>query len=68
MAWQHFRPQARAALGEYVPFVVVHYLPQAAETMKRLPGEFHLTLHVLAARDCPHETAPVLPLTVRKTD
>ena len=41
LAWQHFRPQARSALDERVPFEVVHYAPQAAETMKRLPGEFH---------------------------
>jgi hypothetical protein len=68
LAWQHFHPQARASLDARVPFEVVHYSPQAAETMKRLPGEFHKALQVLAERDRPHETAHILPLTVRKTD
>jgi hypothetical protein len=62
LAWQHFRPQARAALDERVPFEVVHYLPQAAETMKRLPGEFLKALQVLAERDLPRQEAHVLPL------
>jgi hypothetical protein len=62
LAWQRFRPQARASLDERVPFEVVHYLPQAVDTMKRLPGEFHQALLVLAERDLPHEDAHVLPL------
>jgi hypothetical protein len=65
LAWQHFRPQARSALTERVPFEVVHYLPQAAETMKRLPGEFHRALQVLAERDLPQQDARVLPLVRR---
>jgi hypothetical protein len=63
LAWQHFRPQARNALDERVPFEIVHYQPQAAETMKRLPGEFHQALRVLAERDLPQHDADVLPLT-----
>ena len=62
LAWQHFRPQARSALDERVPFEVVHYLPQAVETMKRLPGEFQKALMVLAERDLPQQDARVLPL------
>ena len=62
LAWQHFRPQARASLDERVPFEVVHYLPQAAETMKRLPGEFHKALQMLAERCLPQQDALVLPL------
>ena len=65
LAWQHFRPQARGALDERVPFEIVHYLPQAAETMKRLPAEFHKALQLLADRDQPHEDAHVLPLARR---
>src|SRR3569832_2514245 len=38
LAWQHFHPQARASLDERVPFEVVHYQPQAAETGGRRPG------------------------------
>lgn len=60
LAWQHFRPQARASLDERVPFEIVHYLPQAAETMKRLPGEFHQALLLLAERQKPAAPASVL--------
>jgi hypothetical protein len=62
LAWQHFRPQARSALDERVPFEVVHYLPHAAETMKRLPAEFLKALQALAERDQPQQDARVLPL------
>jgi hypothetical protein len=65
LAWQHFRPQARTALNERVPFEEVHYLPQATETMKRLPGEFHKALRMLADRDLPQQDAHVLPLARR---
>ncbi|MEQ1661737.1 MAG: hypothetical protein ABL877_03490 [Thiobacillus sp.] len=65
LAWQHFRPQARSALDERVPFDIVHYLPQAADTMKRLPGEFHLALQRLSGRDVPRQDAGVLPLVRR---
>lgn len=63
LAWQHFRPQTRGALDERVPFEVVHYMSQAATTMKRLPGEFHKALQTLAERDLPQQDARVLPLT-----
>jgi hypothetical protein len=63
LAWQHFRPQARSSLDERVPFEQVHYLPQAAETMKRLPGEFHQALQRLAARN--KSDAPATVLTLR---
>jgi hypothetical protein len=62
LAWQHFRPQARSALNERVPFEVVHYAPQAAQTMKRLPHEFLQALQMLAGRDLPQQDANVLPL------
>jgi hypothetical protein len=62
LAWQHFRPQARTSLDERVPFEVVHYLPQAADTMKRLPGEFHHALQLLAGRDRPDTSAAILTL------
>lgn len=62
LAWQNFRPQARSSLDERVPFEVVHYLPQAAETMKRLPVEFHQALLLLAERQKPDEPASVLAL------
>jgi hypothetical protein len=63
-AWQHFQPQARTALDERVPFEVVHYVPQAAQTMTRMLGEFQLALQRLAERDRPQEEAKVLPFSV----
>ena len=65
LAWQNFRPQRRGALDEPVPFEVVHYLPQATETMKRLPGEFHQALQLLADRQKPDTPATVLELHAR---
>jgi hypothetical protein len=65
LAWQHFHPQARSALDEPVPFEIVHYLPQATDTMKRLPSEFHKALQLLADRDLPQQDAHVLPLMRR---
>ena len=65
LAWQHFRPQARSALDEPVPIEIVYYQPQAAETMKRLPAEFHKALQLLAERDLPREDAHILPLVRR---
>jgi hypothetical protein len=62
LAWQHFRPQARTALNERVPFEQVHYLPQAAGTMKRLPGEFHQALQLLAERNKTDTPATLLAL------
>lgn len=62
LAWQHFHPQVRSALDERVSFEVVHYLPQAAETMKRLPAEFHQALQVLAERQKPADSARILEL------
>ena len=65
LAWQRFRPQARASLDERVPFEVVHYLPQAAQTMKRLPMAFYLALQELADRQKPKTSASVLELSWR---
>jgi hypothetical protein len=67
LAWQRFRPQARASLDERVPFEVVHYLPKAAETMQRLPGEFHQALQLLAGRQKPDTPATVLDLHAGST-
>ncbi len=68
LAWQHFRPQARDSLDERVPFEVVHYLPQAAETMLRLPAEFHTALQLLAERQKPGTPATVISLPTRHSD
>ncbi len=65
LAWQQFRPQARNALDAPVAFEVVHYTPTAAETMKRLPGEFYQALKLLAERSLPAHEAQILPLVRR---
>lgn len=66
LAWQGFRPQARSALDERVPFEVVYYQPQASETMKRLSGEFHRALRQLAERQKPAAPASILDLSGRR--
>lgn len=66
LAWQHFRPQTRTALDERVPFEVVHYRIQAAETMKRLPAEFQQALQLLAERQRPQAPADVLDLQAKR--
>jgi hypothetical protein len=65
LAWQKFRPQARASLDERVPFEVVFYLPQAETTMKRLPAEFQAALQLLAERQKPAIPAAVISLPAR---
>lgn len=50
IAWQAFRPQARAALDEPVPYEVVYYFPDGAENMRRLMGEFLPALKALAGK------------------
>jgi hypothetical protein len=60
LAWQHFRPQSRAALDERVAYDVVYYLPNARETMVRLQVEFPRALQQLSERNRPVEEAVVL--------
>ena len=44
LAWQNFRPQARDALTDSVPYEAVYYATGASRTMLRLQGEFHRAL------------------------
>ncbi|MGQ9686826.1 MAG: hypothetical protein ACUVT2_11045 [Thiobacillaceae bacterium] len=66
LAWQRFQPQARTALDERVPYELVYYLPQARQTMKRLPMEFYRALQSLAERQKPKTSASVLDLNLGK--
>lgn len=50
IAWQHFRPQARASLDEAVSYEAVMYRPNGSATMQRLMGEFPKALQLLDAR------------------
>ncbi len=51
LAWQHFRPQARGALDEPVPYEVCFHRPDGAALMARLQAELGLALRLLDARE-----------------
>ncbi len=50
VAWRHFRPQARSALDEPVPYEAVYYHEHAAELMPRLQAELPRALTEVAAK------------------
>lgn len=50
IAWQAFRPQARAALDEPVAYEAVYYFPDGAENMRRLMSEFLPALKAVASK------------------
>jgi hypothetical protein len=62
IAWQNFCPQQRSALTEPVAYEAVYYTSGAAETMKRLLGEFPQALKALAAKDAPLSPAHIIKL------
>jgi hypothetical protein len=62
LAWQHFSPQARAALDEAVPYELVYYMEKGRETMKRLAVEFYKALLQLADKRSFSGPAKVLKL------
>lgn len=51
VAWQSFRPQARAALDEAVPYEAVYYCADGAEIMRRLQTELLPALTALAGKE-----------------
>lgn len=67
LAWRHFRPQARAALDDPVPYEAVFYREDGAEVMKRLQAEFARALPPLADKDRVEGPARVLKFE-RKPD
>ena len=62
VAWREFRPQARGALDEPVAYQAVFYTSGGEETQRRLRGEFHAALALLAARRPSAAPARILPL------
>lgn len=60
LAWQHFRPQARAALDQPVSYEVVFYRDDGAEIMRRMQAEFPKALAALADKERPDGPASVL--------
>ena len=65
LAWQHFRPQARTALDERVPYEVVYYMADTRQVMARLQAEFPRALHLLSERNRPEVQAVVLDVSTR---
>ena len=66
IAWQNFRPQQRAALGEPVAYEAVYYQPAAEATMKRLQGEFTRALQAVAEKEKSDVPGKVLKLEMRR--
>lgn len=62
VSWRSFKPQARGALDEAVAYQAVFYTPEGRDTQRRLQGEFHAALVLLAARRPPKAPARILPL------
>jgi len=67
VAWRNFKPQDRSALDEPVAYQAVFYTANAGETQRRLQGDFHAALALLAARRQPTSPAQVLPLARKPT-
>lgn len=65
IAWRKFRPQARAALSDPVPYEIHLYLDKANETLARLQGEFFKALMQMDERTASGrlavDDAPIVP-------
>lgn len=62
IAWRRIDPTARAALDAPVPYEAVFYALSAAETMKRLQGEFQKALQLMQDRQPAPASARIIPL------
>ena len=60
VAWRHFKPQARASLGDPVAYEAVYHQMEDRETLKRLQGEFARAVELMAGRQ-PSVEAQVVP-------
>lgn len=60
VAWRQFTPQDRAALDEPVDYQAVFYTADAGGTQRRLQGEFHAALDLLASRRKPASPGRIL--------
>ena len=65
VAWRGFKPQARAALDEAVAYQAVYYIAEGVDTQRRLQGEFHSALALLASRRQRKAPASVLSIPRR---
>jgi hypothetical protein len=64
LAWREFRPGAREALGDPVPYEAVYYTPKASAIMTRLHAELARALQELERRALPVAGARILKLSV----
>lgn len=62
IAWRRIDPTGRLALDEPVAYEAVYYARSAAETMKRLQGEFRKALRGFQDRQPPPASAHIIPL------
>jgi hypothetical protein len=62
IAWRRIQPGARESLDAPVGYEAVYYAPSAADTMKRLQGEFQKALRALQGRELPGTAARIIPL------
>jgi hypothetical protein len=65
VAWRGFRPDHRHALDEAVAYQAVFYTPDGANTQRRLQGEFHAAMTLLASRRPQAAPAHVLVMPTR---
>lgn len=66
IAWQHFRPQARSALDEPVPYEAVTYHPDGQRNLGRLLVEFPKALQALADKEKIDGPAKLLKFEARR--
>jgi hypothetical protein len=62
VSWQRFRPGERTALDGPVPYEAVGYRDDAAETQRRLQGEFLKALREIQGREPARGSARVVAL------
>jgi hypothetical protein len=62
LAWREFRPGAREALSDAVPYEAVYYTPEASAIMTRLHAELQRALQEFERRALPAAGARILKL------
>lgn len=66
IAWRNFRPQARDALDEAVPYEITIYHPDGENNLGRLMMEFPKAMQALAAKERLDGPAKVLKFEMKR--
>jgi len=66
IAWQHFRPQERAALDKPVAYTAVYYTAGGSKNMLRLQSEFQKSLVQLVRRTPAAGGARIIKLALQE--